>query len=76
MPQYYEIRIKGHLDPSWSEWFEGLSIIHEDSGDTALAGDLVDQAALHGVLRKIRDLGIALVSVNPVTSTPDDRQPS
>ena len=66
MSEYYEIRIKGHLDPTWSEWFEGLTVTHEDSGDTVLSGNLVDQAALHGVLRKVRDLGISLISVNPI----------
>ena len=66
MSEYYEIRVKGHLDPTWSEWFEGLTVTHEDSGDTVLSGNLVDQAALHGVLRKVRDLGISLISVNPI----------
>lgn len=66
MNEYYVIRVKGHLDPTWSEWFEGLTVTHEDSGDTVLSGNLVDQAALHGVLRKVRDLGISLISVNPI----------
>ena len=74
MSQYYEIRIKGHLDLSWGDWFEPLAITHEISGNTVLAGDLPDQAALHGVLRKVRDLGIALVSVNPVENMPDERE--
>jgi hypothetical protein len=66
MNEYYEIRLKGHLDPTWSEWFEGLTVTHEANGDTMLSGNLVDQAALHGVLRKVRDLGISLISVNPI----------
>ena len=60
----YEIRIKGHLGRQWTDWFGGLEIGHEDNGDTLLTGRIVDQAALHGLLRKIRDLGMALVSVS------------
>jgi len=59
----YEIRIKGYLDKRWADWFEGLTITLEDNGDTLLAGPVVDQAALHGLLRKVRDLGMPLVSV-------------
>jgi len=65
-PGLYEIRIKGHLDDRWADWFEGLTITLEDNGDTLLTGPVVDQAALHGLLRKVRDLGIALLSVNRV----------
>jgi hypothetical protein len=64
--QNYEIRLKGHLDERWTEWFEGLSITLEENGDTLLTGPVVDQAALHGLLRKVRDLGLMLVSVNRV----------
>ncbi len=64
--QYYEIRLKGHLDGRWVEWFEGLTITLEDNGDTLLTGPLVDQAALHGLLKKVRDWGLPLVSVSPV----------
>lgn len=60
----YQIRIKGHLDARWAGWFESLSITLEDSGETLLTGPVADQAALHGVLRKIRDLGLPLFSVN------------
>ena len=60
----YEIRIKGHLDGRWAEWFEGLTIILEDNGNTLLTGPVSDQAALHGLLKKVRDLGLTLVSVN------------
>lgn len=64
----YEIRLKGHLDDRWVEWFEGLTITLEDNGDTLLTGPVVDQAALHGLLKKVRDLGMPLVSVCPVES--------
>ncbi len=62
----YEIRIKGHLGPQWTDWFEGLTITLEEVGNTLLTGPVVDQAALHGLLRKVRDLGLPLISVNPV----------
>jgi len=57
------ITVKGHLDQRWSEWFEGLTIIHQENGQTMLAGQLPDQAALHGALIKVRDLGLTLVAV-------------
>jgi hypothetical protein len=59
----YEIRLKGHLDDRWAAWFEGLTITREDNGETRLTGPVVDQAALHGLLRKVRDLGLPLVAV-------------
>jgi hypothetical protein len=62
--QRYAIRVRGHLAPRWSEWFDGLAVIHTEEGDTILSGPLVDQAALHGVLARIRDLGLRLISVN------------
>lgn len=62
-PGIYEIRIKGQLDERWSEWFEGLTITPEDNGNTLLTGSVVDQAALHGLLRKVRDLAMPLLSV-------------
>jgi hypothetical protein len=60
---FYEIRVEGHIGDSWSPWFEGMTIRHEAGGTTALAGTLVDEAALHGVLARIRDLGLPLVEV-------------
>ncbi len=62
-PGLYEIRIKGHLDDKWADWFDGLTITRADNGETLLSGPVVDQAALHGVLRKVRDLGLPLLSV-------------
>jgi hypothetical protein len=59
----YHIRVKGHLGQQWSDWFEGLSITLQDNGDTVLTGLVVDQAALHGLLKRLRDLGLPLVSV-------------
>ena len=63
---YYEIRIKGHLDQSWADWFDGMTISHEANGETLLTGPLPDQSALHGVLNWLRDLGVQLISVNTV----------
>ncbi|MDQ2906782.1 MAG: hypothetical protein M3Y81_25000 [Chloroflexota bacterium] len=65
-PELYEIRIKGHLDDTWADWFEGLTITREDKGETLLTGPVVDQAALYGLLRKVRDLGMPLLSVTRV----------
>ena len=61
--QLYEIRIQGHLDERWASWFDGMTIIWEEAGDTVLSGPVKDQAALHGLLRKVRDLGLRLRSV-------------
>ena len=65
-PRVYQIRIRGHLSPQWADWFEGLTITLEEDGDTLLTGPVVDQSALHGLLKKVRDLGMPLVSVNQV----------
>ncbi len=62
-PRLYEIRLKGHLDARWGDWFGDLTITLEDNGDTRLTGPVIDQAALHSLLRKVRDLGIPLLSV-------------
>jgi hypothetical protein len=66
-PIVYQIRLKGHLGRQWTEWFEGLTITLEENGDTLLTGPVADQAALHGLLRKVRDLGLPLLSVMRVT---------
>ena len=63
-PLVYQIRIKGHLGHQWTDWFGGLTITLEDNGDTLLTGPVVDQAALYGLLKKVRDVGMPLVSVN------------
>ncbi len=65
-PMVYQIRIKGHLGPRWTDWFGGMTITLEDNGDTLLTGPVVDQAALHGMLRRVRDLGLPLISVTRV----------
>ena len=63
-PMVYQIRVKSHLDSDWTNWFEGLTITSEKTGHTLLTGPVVDQAALYGLLKKVRDLGIPLISVN------------
>jgi hypothetical protein len=64
-PRIYQIRLEGHLGHQWTGWFDGLAITQTAEGDTLLTGPVVDQAALHGVLKKVRDLGLTLISVNP-----------
>ena len=59
----YELRVKGHLDPRWAEWFDGLTLTQAGDGTTVVHGPIVDQAALHGLLQKLRDLGLPLISV-------------
>ena len=71
-PMAYHIRIQGHLGSEWTDWFEGLSLTLEDNGETLLTGSVVDQAALHGLLRKVRDLGMPLISVIRVRSGQTD----
>lgn len=66
--QYCEIRLKGHLDSRWVMWFEGMDITLEENGNTLLRGRLADQAALHGVLKKVRDVGLPLISFYSVPS--------
>ena len=65
-PMVYQIRIEGHLDYQWTDWFGGLTITLEENGDTLITGQVVDQAMLHGLLKKVRDLGLPLVSVDRV----------
>ncbi len=67
-PALYEIRLKGRLSTDWSPWFDGLTIIHDDEGNTRLAGQVVDQAALYGLLDKARDLGLTLLAVRRLTA--------
>jgi len=68
-PTVYQIRIKGRLDQGWTDWFEGLAITEDENGDTLVSGPVVDQAALHGLLKKVRDLGIPLLSVTCVETS-------
>lgn len=68
----YEIRVKGHLDPRWAAWFDGLHLTHGADGTTSLCGHVVDQTALHGLLQRVRDLGIPLISVTQVEPEPSD----
>ncbi len=63
-PMIYQIRLRGHLGPQWAEWFGGLAVTPQEDGDTLLTGPVVDQAALYGLLKKVRDLGLPLISVN------------
>ena len=70
-PVVYQIRLKGHLDSQWTEWFDGFTITLEQDGDTLLTGLVNDQAALHGLLKKVRDLGIPLVAVNQLYTQPE-----
>jgi hypothetical protein len=65
-PMVHQIRLKGHLGLQWTDWFGGLTITLKENGDTLLTGPVVDQAALHGLLKKVRDLGMTLLSVNRV----------
>ena len=68
----YQIRLQGHLGPQWTDWFEGLTIVLQENGETLLTGPVVDQPALHGLLKKVRDLGLPLLSVTRVAA-PDRR---
>lgn len=67
----YAIRVKGHLDPRWSEWFDGMTVTLLEGGETILSGPVADQAALHGLLIKVRDLGLVLISVNRAEPGPE-----
>lgn len=76
-PMVYQIRIKGHLGTQWTDWFEGMAITPEDNGDTLVTGTVIDQAALHAVLKRVRDLNLPLLSIMEIRSrredTPDAR---
>lgn len=71
-PTRYEIRLKGHLDDRWADWFGSLTIRREDNGETLLYGPVADQAALHGLLRRVRDLGMTLIAVTQIQPEPPD----
>ncbi len=72
--QHYEIRVRGHLDARWTNQFEGLTITLEEDGNTLLSGPVADQAALHGLLKKVRDLGLSLLSVNQIPPLESTKQ--
>jgi hypothetical protein len=73
-PAHYEVRVAGHLDDHWSTWFGGLTLAHSNDGTTLLRGVVTDQSELYGLLDKVRDLGIALISVTPVDAAHGDSQ--
>jgi hypothetical protein len=75
-PGRYEIRLKGHLDSRWTAWFDGLSLTNSSDGTTIIRGPIADQAALHGLLQKVRDLGLPLVSVTQVQPDQPECPPS
>ena len=75
-PGRYEIRLRGHLDSRWAAWFDGLSLSNENDGTTVIGGPVADQAALHGLLQKVRDLGLPLVSVTEVQPDQPERPPA
>ncbi len=72
-PTMYEIKLQGHLGQQWTEWFDGATIALQETGETVLTYSVVDQAALHGLLRKVRDLGLPLLSVNRVEPQPANK---
>ena len=72
----YEIRLRGHLETRWAAWFEGMTLSHERDGSTVLSGPVVDQAALHGLLQKVRDIGLPLISVTYVEPLDPESPPS
>jgi GTPase len=74
-PAHYEVRIEGHLDEYWSTWFGGLTLIREDDGTTTLRGAMTDQAELHGLLTKVHNLGVTLISVMSIRSVDDHDSP-
>jgi hypothetical protein len=71
-PTRYEIRLKGRLDARWAAWFDGLTLTTDDDGTTALRGVVVDQAALHGLLQRLRDVGLPLISITPLPDIPPE----
>ncbi len=75
MGELYEIRVKGHLDQRWARYFEGMTISLLSTGETVLSGEVMDQASLHGLLSRIRDLGVALLLVKHLGKSADNNQP-
>lgn len=75
MTQHYHIRVKGHLDQCWSDWFDGFTITNVENGEAILSGTIIDQAALHGLLMKVRDLGLPLLAVSRVEPHLQDQHP-
>ena len=73
MTHFYEIRLEGHLDTQWQDWFDGMSVTLEADGTTILSGPVPDQPALYGLLRKFRDLGLPLISLSQITDTLNDQ---
>ena len=71
-PLTYQIRVKGHLGAEWADWLGSLTLTLDENGETILTTPALDQAALHGLLKKVRDLGLTLVSVNPINETPKE----
>jgi len=75
-PDTYQIHLRGHVDDTWSDWFDGFAVIRQNDGTTVLIGPVIDQAALHGLLARIRDLGLAILSVGRIGETPDGSTPA
>jgi hypothetical protein len=75
MSDAYEIRIRGHLEPRWEPWFDGLTLTQEPDGTTVIRGEVADQAALHGLIQKVRDIGLPLVSVTSTTTPSKEPRP-
>ena len=75
MSDAYEIRIRGHLEPRWASWFDGLTLTQDPDGTTVIRGEVADQAALHGVLQKVRDIGLPLVSVTSAATPSKEPRP-
>lgn len=71
MIDIYQVQIRGHLDDRWSDWIGGMTVLRQDDGTTLLVGPVIDQAALHGVIARVRDLGLPLLSVNRLVDSPD-----
>jgi len=74
--QQYEIRVRGHLERRWSAWFDGLDLTRQDDGTTVICGPVADQAALHGLLQRLRDIGIPLISLTPIAPVDPHTHPS